>query len=227
MTEATSSKLNNPGKRLLIPVLKPYEQSTEQFTPRLRGEYEGLGYGNQINATSTTSSTPGKMFWVEMVDDGGKWDHPEAVKIFNEPVTALVSSTSKHNLHSCVKLGNLSVTVGEAEKIKSMLGEDTLQAKLAARPITQQQPESTMSTQLFKDKDSGQLFWRKTTNSFLGVRHEGLDPITFNHSLPKAKSKLQLITTIGPGRLPVILEESNSKLNITEQYILTATHCHQ
>ena len=77
MTEATLTKLNNPGKRLLIPVLKPYEHSTEEFTPRLKGEYEGLGYGNnQVNATSTTSSTPGKMFWVEMTDEGGKWDHP-------------------------------------------------------------------------------------------------------------------------------------------------------
>ena len=28
MTEATLTKLNNPGKRLLIPVLKPYEHST-------------------------------------------------------------------------------------------------------------------------------------------------------------------------------------------------------
>ena len=80
MTEAALTKLNNPDKRLLIPVLKPYEHSTEEFTSWLKGEYEGLGYGGNSNATSTTSSTPGKMFWVEMVDDGGKCDHPEAVK---------------------------------------------------------------------------------------------------------------------------------------------------
>ena len=41
------------------------------------------------------------------------------------------------------------------------------------------------------------------------MRHEGLDPITFNQSLPKAKSKLQLVTTIRRGMMPVILEGSD------------------
>ena len=108
--------------------------------------------------------------------------------------------------------------MGEAEKIRAILGKDELQSKLAARSI--EQPESTMSTQLYQDKDTRQLFWRKQTNSFLGVRHEGLDPITFNQSLPKAKAKLQLITTIGQGRLPMILEErSSSSLDIISQYL--------
>ena len=101
-----------------------------------------------------------------------------------------------HNLHSCVKLGNTTITVGEAETIKAMLGKDKLQTKLAARPL--EQPESTaMSTHLFQDRDSGKLYWRKATNSFLGVRHEGLDPITFNHTLPKAKATLQPYSRAG------------------------------
>ena len=120
----------------------------------------------------------------------------------------MVASTSRHSLHSNVEHCNTSVTVGEAEKIKATLGKETLQTKLAARPIEESESETSM--QLFKDVDTKQLFWRKITSSSLGVRHEGLDPFMFNQSLPRAKAKIQLITTIGQGRLPTILEERPS-----------------
>ena len=58
------------------------------------------------------------------------------------------------------------------------------------------------------------------TSSFLGVRHEGLDPLTFNQGLPRAKSKLRLITTIGRGMMPVILEKSDiSDRSLSDQYL--------
>ena len=100
---------------------------------------------------------------------------------------------------------------------KNQIPNVATQSKLAARPI--KQPESTVSTQLFQDKNTRQLYWRQQTNSFLGVRHKGLDPITFIQSLPRAKAKLQYITTIGQGRLPPILEESSSELDIISQYL--------
>ena len=60
------------------------------------------------------------------------------------------------------------------------------------------------------------------TSSFLGVRHEGLDPITFNQFLPRAKSKLKLITTIGRGMMPVILENFDiPNCSPTDQYLKT------
>ena len=152
-----------------------------------------------------------------MVDDVGKWDHPEAVKVHNEPVTALVSITSKLNLHSHVKLGHTTVTVGEAQKIRTILRKEEMENRFAARPIDKQ--ESLVITQLFQDTDTKQLYWRQQTNSFLGVRHECLDPIIFNQSLSRAKTKLQYITTIGQGRLPTILEETSSDTDPITQYL--------
>ena len=115
-------------------MLKPYHNLSDQFAPKPKEEYEGLGYTGNI-ATSATSSTPGKMYWVKISEERGKWDHPEAVKVQTKRVTALVAGTSKTQLHSTVKHKDQNVTLGDAEKVKTILGEEEMQRKLAARPM--------------------------------------------------------------------------------------------
>ena len=116
------------------------------------------------------------------------------------------------------------MTLGEAEKVKAILGVEEMQMKLAARPTPRK--ESAVSTQSFQDTDSKQLYWRQQTDSLLGVRHKGHCPITFNQTLPRAKSNLRYITTIRQGRFPPILERtSNQQDDNLETYLsILKTH---
>ena len=71
--------------------------------------------------------------------------------------------------------GNQQMKVGEATKLRSILGKEKMERRLAERPF--QKEDQILETQLFQDMDTGELYWRHTTDSFLGVKHEGMDPI--------------------------------------------------
>ena len=86
-----------------------------------------------------------------------------------------MGSTCKVTLHSKVMAGNQQITVGEATKLRSILGKEETERSLAERPF--QKEDQILETQLFQDMDTGELYWRHKTDSFLGVKHEGMDPI--------------------------------------------------
>ena len=67
------------------------------------------------------------------------------------------------------------MTVGEATKLRNILGKEEMERRLAERLF--QKEEQTLETQLFQDMDTSELYWRHKTDSFLGVKHEGMDPI--------------------------------------------------
>ena len=146
------------------------------------------------------------MAWVEITKGGSKWDHPEVVRL-TEKVPALIASTSRVQPHSQIIYQQQRLTLGEAEKVTKILGKEEMEERLAQRPL--QEKESVVKTQLFQDTDSGELYWRQQTDDFLGVRHEGTCPITWNRKLPKTRAKLQYITEICQGRLPLILENTS------------------
>ena len=77
MVQILLQQSQHPDKKLLIPILKPFDTQLDPFTPLVKGEYEDLGYTS--NSSSTTTHTPGKMYWVEVTKEGHKWDHPQAV----------------------------------------------------------------------------------------------------------------------------------------------------
>ena len=88
----------------------------------------------------------------------------------------MAGSTCKVTLHSKVMAGNQQMTVvGEATKLRSILGKEEMERRLAERPF--QKEDQILETQPFQEMDTGELYWRHKTDSFLGVKHEGMDPI--------------------------------------------------
>ena len=108
-------------------------------------------------------------------------------------------------LKGIVPLSALFSQHGEATKLERILGKETMQ-EITDRTATK--PEPAVTFQLFRDKETDHLFWKENTDGFMGTRHEVLDPVTWNKSLPREGATLTKIAQLPKGALPPILEEA-------------------